>query len=174
LNVEAQELLKDKRVWAVAGVGGVAGLVILMKGKSAGGTNTSAAGQGVQTPQVAGYDSTSSDVANQLGQYQTGLQTLLGQYGASQQAQLDAYQKSLTGSLSGLTSGQPTAPSVIQVKAWKSGNNYTADSVARRFGTTIQALTNANPGNNVSNGIAKNVTINVPVTATNTNQFLKG
>lgn len=173
---DVQELLKDKRVWAVAGVGGVAGLVILMKGKSAGsGSTASAAGQGIQTAGSTGtYDSTSSDVANQLGQYQTGLQTALGQQSADQAAALSSYQKQLTDSLAGMTSGTPKTPTVIPVKTWKAGSKYTADSVARRFGITVDQLQAANPGNNVKAGILKGVSINVPVSSANSSQFLKG
>jgi LysM repeat protein len=177
-----QEILKDKRVWAVAGVGGIAGLVILFKNKGAGTTDsTSAAGQGIQTGTTGTgtYDSTSSDVANQLGQYQTGLQTALGQYSADQTAALKAYQDQLTGSLSGMTSGTPTIKTVtslvpVPVKTWKASSKYSADSVARRFGISIDQLQAANPGQNVKAGILKNVSINVPVTSSNTSQFLKG
>jgi len=176
-----QELLKDKRTWAVVGVGGVAGLVILLKGKGApgqasGSSASDAAGYGVQTGGSVGgaYDSTSADVANQLGQYQTGLQTALGQYSADQAAQLSGYQQTLTDSLKGLTAGQPSTPTVSVVKNWKAGTTYTADSVARRFGITVDQLQAANPGHNVKSGILKNVTINVPVTSTNSSQFAKG
>jgi LysM repeat protein len=172
-----KEIVKDKRVWAVAGVGGVAGLVILMKGKSSGSGSTAsdAAGYGVQTGGSVGgsYDSTSSDVANQLGQYQTGLQTALGQYSQAQQDQLNAYQKSLTDSLAGLK-GSPSAPNIVTAKSWKAGTKYTADSVARRFGITVDQLQAANPGSNIKAGILKGVTINVPVTSVNAGQFGKG
>jgi LysM repeat protein len=174
--MDVQEILKNKTVWVVGGVGGVAGLVILMKNKGSGTGSASAAGQGIQTGSTGTgvYDSTSSDVANQLGQYQTGLQTALGQYSSDQAAALKAYQDQLTGSLAGMTSGTPKAPTVIPVKTWKAGSTYSADSVARRFGITIDQLQAANPGNNIKAGILKNVAINVPLTSTNTSQFQKG
>jgi N-acetyl-anhydromuramyl-L-alanine amidase AmpD len=59
-------------------------------------------------------------------------------------------------------------------KRWTAAYTYTADSVARRFGITIDELQAANPGNNVRPGILKGVTINVPLTAANASQFLKG
>lgn len=181
-KTDVQAILKDKRVWAVAGVGGVAGLVILLKGKgNATGQASDAAGYGVQTStgSTGGYyDSTSADIANQLGQYQTGIQTALGQYSADQNAALSAYQTQLTDSLSGLTTGQPSTPTTNTVlqytKSWKSGSTYTLDSVARRFGVTTQALIDANAGRNVKSGIAKGATINIPITSTNSAQFNKG
>ena len=178
MAVDVGAMFKDKRFLTVVGIGGAAGLFIYMKNKVSGtSTSTSAAGQGIQTSTGATgtYDSTSSDVANQLGQYQTGLQTALGQYSADQAAQLSAYQTQLTNSLAGLTAGQPTSTTALStIKPWKAGNTYTADSVARRFGVTIDQLQAANPGSNIKPGILKNVTINVPFTATNACQFGKG
>jgi hypothetical protein len=123
--------LKSKKALAGVGAAGLLGAFVLLKnggsGASAGGTGSGATVPTSASGSVGAYDSTSADIANQLGQYQTGLQTALGQYGAEQQAtlgqygdaqrvsigemekaQTDAlkkYQDELTTGLSGLTSG---------------------------------------------------------------------
>jgi hypothetical protein len=60
---------------------------------------------------------------------------------------------------------------VYDARAWKAEYRFTADSVARRFGITIDELQAANPGQNIKPGILKGVTINVPVTPTNAKAF---
>jgi len=59
-------------------------------------------------------------------------------------------------------------------KRWTAGSTYTADSVARRFGVTIDQLQAANPGNNIRPGILDGVTINVPFNPGNSLEFLRG
>jgi len=167
-------LMKDKRAWAVVGVGGVAGLVVLMKRGGSGSTSAeSAAGSGIQNDgSGAFYDSTSSDVANQLGQYQTGLQTALGQYSASQQEQLNAFQKSLTDSLAGTkgtsttgTSGASTAKSLAPGYGWfatGSNKNVTLAQLASKYGTSVDALKKLNPSY-TSYGANTKLPVNKPI-----------
>lgn len=45
---------------------------------------------------------------------------------------------------------------------YKAASNYTADSMARKYGITIDELQALNPGRNIKAGILKGVTINVP------------
>lgn len=45
---------------------------------------------------------------------------------------------------------------------FKAESNYTADSVARRFGITVDQLQALNPGRNVRAGVLRGVSINVP------------
>jgi hypothetical protein len=146
--------LKDPK--AQAGIGAVAVLALFVlwrRSRSASSASSSGATTTVPTGSAGAgspYDSTSTDIANQLGQYQTGLQTALGQSNATQQAALDAYQKQLTTDLAGLTSGTPKTPTSTTLApgyGWfaTGGTSYTPASIANRYGITTDALLSLNP-----------------------------
>jgi hypothetical protein len=186
-----EKILKDKRLLMIAGVGAVAGLaVFITRGGSPAAEDTP--GYGVQTDGVAPYDSTSADIASQLGQYQTGLQIALGEYSREQQQQLADYGDQLTESLAELKTPvtdpavtpstpitSPETPSVISsimpVTVKKStilpsgagwfatgSKSYTADSIARRYQISVDMLKALNPNLHITSPSSK-IGKNLPV-----------
>jgi len=98
--MDLQAVLHNK--WALGGaaVAGTAGIVVYLRRRAAGGSSSSSSTGAQSSPAysggVGGFDSTGTDVAAQLGQYQANTQVIL-----------DQYQKQLTDALSGLSQMQP-------------------------------------------------------------------
>lgn len=159
--------LKKNKIVLFAGVGALAGVVVLLA-KSGKASTEDATGAGLQTNDsgIAAYDSTSADVAAQLGQYQTGLQTALGEYGQVQKDQLADYGEQLTESLAGLTKGQPTASTGLLPAGagWfaTGSKQYTAQSIANRYKISVESLKTLNPGLKITSGSTK-IGKNLPV-----------
>ena len=113
--MDVRALLHNK--WALGGVAvaAAAGGVVYLRKKSTGGSSSSSTGAQASPAYaggVGGFDSTGTDVAAQLGQYQ-----------ANTQVQLDQYQKQLSDALAGLaqvpagTTGTGTGPATAAAGA---------------------------------------------------------
>ena len=145
--MDVRALLHNKWALAGAGVAGVAGIVVYLRRKAAGGSTSSSTGaqsSPAYSGGVGGFDSTGTDVAAQLGQYQANTQNIL-----------DQYQQQLTGALAGLsqvpagTTGTGTGPATQAqagpqtVSIGKGSNLY---DFAAGHGTTLDQLRTLNPG----------------------------
>jgi hypothetical protein len=83
MDTDVQALLKDKRLWIGAGVVGIVGVFALLRKKpstSAGGATTGTASGPSGTYTQGAADTTGTDIASYLGNYQQSLQGQLTQY----------------------------------------------------------------------------------------------
>ena len=137
--MDARALLHNR--WALGGVAvaAAAGLVVFLRKRAAGGsssTSTGAQSSPAYSGGVGGFDSTGTDVAAQLGQYQANTQVIL-----------DQYQKQLTDALSGLaqvpagTTGTGTGPRTVSIGVGSNLYDFAAGN-----GTTLDQLRTLNPG----------------------------
>ena len=164
-----QALLRNKKaVLGLAAAGGL-GLVVALKKKSAGSSSAgsdAASSAGTGSGGVATYDSTGSDVANQLGQFSNSINNSLSDFQTTLTNSLDALQNVPTG-----TSNSPgkttkktvtvtppkkvTPPGKKPVVAKKptaappryivkSGDNLS--TIAKRNRLSLTALKRLNPG----------------------------
>ena len=167
INVKA--LLKDKKVLGVVGVGAALGAYTLYKknksGTASGAATTTTSGTGYTTGSLGSYDSTATDAYSNIQNSVDNQLAGFGQQLSNLQDQLSSLPPG------GSATGTPSGTTSAAVLPWKAENIYTAASVANRFGISVDQLQAANPGQNVRSGVARNVTINVPVTATNASAF---
>lgn len=161
-------LTKDKRLMAGVAVAGAVGLFVFLR---RGGTDTGGSGSGSDEEggtsvgsgvgYLGGYDSTSADIAGQLGQYGAGLQVQLDEFAGTLQ---DALEK-MTGDG---TTTTPTTPSpattddqttkpkpastnkqYATVAKWRKTNtpwNSTLSGIAKHYKTSVSKLLKMNPG----------------------------
>jgi len=159
--VDVQALRDPKAKWILGGAA-VVGLVVALRGRGGGGgtgTGTDVAG----TPVVSGggvgaYDSTSADIANQLGQFGVSQQTVLAEYGRSLTEALDALKQVQPKTPAPQPAKTPpaTQPAAPKPTAKKpapryavvgSGNLHsTVGKIMAKYGLTLGAFRTLNPG----------------------------
>lgn len=156
---------KDKKTVGIMAAAAV-GLVVLLRGGGGGG------GLGGEKTdpeaEIAAYNSTSADIANQLGQYGNSITNSLSEYDQRQRDAIAKWEETLNSKLDGITNrvpGSPTAPAkpgAIPVKwrqpvggllqpgyGWFATSNkrtWTTAQVARKAGISEWALLQINPG----------------------------
>jgi LysM repeat protein len=146
--VDVQGLLHNRWFLGAAGLSGVAGLYVLYKRKSAGGsTSQSGGGAGAQASpsyasgSVGSFDSTGTDVANWVGQYSGNLDNQFKEFQKNVADQLAAIPTGSTGTGTPTVANNPApmAPAE-EIYTFRSGD--TLAGVASRYGLSQQQLYN--------------------------------
>ncbi len=166
-------IVKDKRVLWVGGIGGLIGLGVLWSKRGAGSSSGAAAGTDAAQSGYAGipsgtgyFDSTSADIASQLGNFSVDQQDALQAFGDQLTSTLEALQTVPTAP-STTTTTTPTAPATLAKvnpapvrKTFKPTTQYvsvakyttksppwnsTLSGIAKHYGTSVANLLKLNP-----------------------------
>lgn len=173
IAVNLGSLVKDKRVLWVGGIGGLIGLGVLWSKRgtssrsgAAAGTDAAASGY-AGIPSGTGYfDSTSADIASQLGNFSVDQQAALKDFGDQLTSTLEALQNVPTAPTTTTTttpttpakSNTPTGTTAVKKSATPAAQyvtvakyttknapwNSTLSGIAKRYGTTVANLVKLN------------------------------